>query len=126
MNPETEALINNYLADETKLYQDWYTGLMPSQDSQYTKTVSAIPPLSELKKSLVGWLEQEGPSFKAKLCEQYSNKRQLLRSQESLLIAAIADSLTVVYAGVPNNSVALAVILVSEKHLDRICDVKID
>jgi hypothetical protein len=39
-----------------------------------------------------------------------------------MLIAGVADSLSVVFVGVPINLVAVATILVSEKHLDRICN----
>ncbi len=42
--------IEAYLADETKLYQDWYVGLTQTEDNKYTKKVGVIPPLDELKK----------------------------------------------------------------------------
>ncbi len=46
--------------------------------------------------------------------------RKQFQNQEALLIAGVADSLS--FVGIPINILALATILVSEKHLDRICN----
>ncbi len=42
---EQHALIEMYLADEAKCYEDWYTGLTQTEGSQYAQKVRAIPPL---------------------------------------------------------------------------------
>jgi hypothetical protein len=119
MNQEIENQINAYLSDETKLYQDWYTTLA---QTGATKQISTLPPLSELKQVFEQWLEQQKSIFTAKLCGEYCQKRQQLQEQESLLIAAVADILTVALIGMPVNSVAVAVILVTKKRLDKFCD----
>lgn len=122
MTPEIETKINKYLADETKLYQDWYTGLTQTEDTQYTKEVGVIPKLPELKKMCEGWIDQQTPVLKAKFCDSYCQKRQQLLNQETRLIAAVTDILTVTFAGFPINSIAVAVILVTTKHLDHLCE----
>jgi hypothetical protein len=119
---EQHALIEMYLADKTKLYQDWYTGLTQTEENQYTQKVGVIPPLDELKKMSLNWIKQQQESIKTKFCEKYCQTRQQFQNQETLLIAGVADSLSVVFVGVPINLVAVATILVSEKHLDRICN----
>jgi hypothetical protein len=73
MTPETEAKINEYLADETKLYQDWYLGLSQTEDSQYTQEVGVLPKLSELQKMCENWIKQQTPFIKESL---------MLRTQE--------------------------------------------
>jgi nitrate/nitrite-specific signal transduction histidine kinase len=123
MNNELASQINQYLFDETKLYQDWYTSLTQTEDSQYTKQVGVVPKLSELQKLCEGWINQQTPVLKAKVCEQYHQKLQQFNEQEeALLIAALADILTIIFAGMPVNCVAVAVILVTKNYLKRICD----
>ena len=122
MTPETEAKINEYLADETKLYQDWYLGLCNTEDSQYTQEVGVLPTLSELEKMCENWIKQQAPFIKKNFCPPYCQKLQQYQNQEVWLIAMVADILTVTFAGVPVNFVAVAVILVTKKHLDKLCD----
>lgn len=119
MNQEIETQINDYLSDETKLYQDWYTALA---QTGATKQISTLPPLSELKQVFEQWIEQQKPILTAKVCGEYCQKRQQYQSQEPLLIAAVADMLAVVLIGMPINSIAVAVILVTKKRLDQFCD----
>ena len=122
MTSAIETKINEYLADETKLYQDWYAGLTQSEESQYTKQVGVTLKLLELKKMCDGWFEQQAPVFKEKLCPPYCQKRQEYQNQETLLIAVMADILTVTFTGMPFNFVAVAVILVTTKRLDKLCE----
>jgi hypothetical protein len=122
MTPETEIKINEYLADEAKLYQDWYTGLIKTEDTKYTKEVGILPELPALKEMFEGWIKQQAPILKAQLCDWYCQKRQEYQDQETWLIAAMADILTITFTGVPINSVAAAVILVTTKRLDQFCE----
>jgi hypothetical protein len=119
MNNELASQINQYLSDETKLYQDWYTGLTQTEDSQYTKQVGIIPDLSKLKKLCEDWINQHLPILKENLCLKV---QQLEGQEQSKLVATVADVLTVIFPGIPMNRLAVSVILVSKKHLKRICD----
>jgi hypothetical protein len=122
MNPEIEAQINDYLSDETKLYQEWYSGLRSTDKSQYTKQVSVIPPLAELKHLCESWINQQKPVLQNKLCPSYCQRLQQLQEHEPLLIAAIADILTIAFTGIPLNSIAVAVILVTINYLEQFCE----
>jgi hypothetical protein len=82
---EKQALIEMYLADETKRYQDWYTGLTQTEDSQYTQKVGFIPPLDELKKMCLNWIEQQQESIKTNFCDKYCQMRKQFQNQETLL-----------------------------------------
>ena len=119
---EQHALIELYLADEAKLYQDWYTALTQTEGTEYTQKVAVIPPLAELKKLCFNWIEQQQASLKTPFCEKYAQIRKQFQNQETLLIAGVADSLSVVFTGMPINLLAVATILVSKKHLDQICN----
>lgn len=119
MNNELASQINQYLSDETKLYQDWYTGLTQTEDSQYTKQVGVVPKLEELQKLFDGWINQHLPILKENLCIKL---QQLEGDEESKLIATVADVLTVIFPGIPMNRIAISVILVTKNYLKRICD----
>ncbi|HIE00605.1 MAG TPA: hypothetical protein EYP59_10000 [Thiotrichaceae bacterium] len=118
---EQHALIEMYLADEAKCYEDWYTALTQTESSQYAQKVRAIPPLDDLKKLCLNWIKQQQASITNQFCEKYAQIRKQFQNQETLLIAGVADSLSVVFTGVPINLLAVATILVSEKHLDQMC-----
>jgi len=122
MIPQIETKINEYLADETKLYQDWYAGLTQTEESQYATEVGVDLKLPALKEMYEGWFKQQMPVFKQKLCPPYCQKRQEYQNQETLLIAALADILSVTLTGIPINSVAAAAILVATKRLDNLCE----
>jgi len=124
MNSKDKKLqIDNYLSDEEKLYQDWYTGLFEtSKDAQYTSEVGIIPNFDELKQFFEEWFNNQKDKLK-KLCIDYDycQKRQQ-QNQQALLIAGVADGLTSVVVGIPVNFLATAAILVAGKYLDRLCD----
>jgi len=121
---DKELQIDDYLSNEDKLYQDWYTGLFEtSKDAQYTSEVGIIPDFDELKQFFEEWFNNQTEKLK-KLCVDYDycQKRQQQNNQQTLLIAGVADSLTTILVGIPVNFVAVATILVSGKFLDRLCD----
>ena len=121
MNQKIESQIKVYLADETLLYCDWYQGLTQTDEDQYTQQVGVMPELPALKEMCENWIKQQKPVFKEKLCEPYCQKKQQFQEQKTLLIASVADILTVTFTGIPINFVAVAVILVTKKHLDKLC-----
>jgi len=122
MASEITSTIEEYLADETKRYQAWYTELTQSGDSQYTTPVSVLPELSELKQLFETWIKQKESMIASKVCETYCMKKHELNDKKTLLIAAIADSLSFAFTGIPINVIAVVTILVTENYLDRICE----
>ncbi|MEK8020617.1 MAG: hypothetical protein VSS75_027435 [Candidatus Parabeggiatoa sp.] len=77
----------------------------------------------EIETQIKGYLADEAKLYqKEKLCPPYCQKRLEYQDQETWLIAAMADILTVSFTGVPINSVAVAVILVTTKRLARFCE----
>ena len=118
MDQKIESQVNEYLSDETKLYQDWYTGLF-QEGEQYATQVGVIPDFAEIKRLFEKWFNKQRSALKG-LCGDYCQKKQE-KLQEPLLIASVVDGLTVL-VGIPFNIVAVATILVLGKFLDRLCD----
>ncbi len=122
MNPEIEIKIREYLADETKPYRDLPTGLIQIEGIQDTKKNGFVPKLPQLKDMFENWIKQQTPTIKKKLCSLYRQRRQEYQDQDILLIAGLADGLSVTFALMPVNVLAVAVILVTTKCLDRLCE----
>jgi hypothetical protein len=116
MNIETK--IENYLSDESKTYQDWYTGL---NQEEHTTKVGVIPDADELKILFEQWFNQYKNALK-KICDGYCQVRQKLQNKKPLLIAALADLLTTALGGIPVNVAATATILITEGFLDSLCN----
>ena len=114
MNNELESKIQTYLVDEAKLYQDWHSGINPPKKDPYTTPVSVSLEPDVLKKQFEKWFRQQRDKLQ-QLCEVYCEKRQQFSCQEPLLIAAVADSLTAIFVGIPMNVAATATILSGEK-----------
>lgn len=51
----TDDLINLYLADETKLYQDWYASIQPLPTDPDTTQFGINESLEELKQRFIRW-----------------------------------------------------------------------
>jgi hypothetical protein len=123
MDREIESQIENYLSDETQLYHDWYIGVTQTQtdSKQYLTPVGIVPGLDEIKRLFEKWFGKQRNTLK-RVCGEYRQKRKQIQEHESLLIAGVADVLTVIFAGTPVNIAAVATILVVGKYLDRLCD----
>jgi hypothetical protein len=123
MDSKIELQINDYLSNEDKLYQDWYTGLFEtSEDAQYTTEVGVIPDREQLKQLFEKWFNNQKEKLK-QLCVDYDycQKRQQ-HTQPSSLIALVSDGVSIILGSTPVNLAALATILVAGKFLDRLCD----
>ncbi|MEK8017791.1 MAG: hypothetical protein VSS75_013040 [Candidatus Parabeggiatoa sp.] len=122
MDSKIELQIENYLSDEDKLYQDWYTGLFEtSEDAQYTTEVGIIPERDKIKQFFEKWFNNQKDKLK-KLCVDYDYCQKRQQSQQSSLIAFVADGVSIILGSMPVNVVSLATILVAGKFLDRLCD----
>ncbi|RKZ51810.1 MAG: hypothetical protein DRR16_07275 [Candidatus Parabeggiatoa sp. nov. 3] len=122
MDSKLELQIDNYLSDEDKLYQDWYTGLFEtSEDAQYTTEVGIIPDRDKIKRFFEKWFNNQKDKLK-KLCVDYDYCQKRQQSQQSSLIAVVADGVSIILGSMPVNVAALATILVAGKFLDRLCD----
>ncbi len=122
---DNESKINNYLADTSKLYQDWYTGFNPSEDdNQYTTPVGIqIPPSDQIKKLFYQWFNKNKKLLREKLCDkwEYCHKKADFSKNQTQYIAYLADTLTIIL-NIAVNTIATATILHVEKYLDHLCE----
>ncbi|MDM8558751.1 hypothetical protein [Candidatus Parabeggiatoa sp. HSG14] len=126
MDSKRESQIENYILNEDKLYQDWYTGFnqSKSEDNQYTVQVAvSIPSTDKVKELFDNWFNGNRNLLKDKICGEwgYCQKKEDFSQHEAQSIALLADFLTVILV-IPVNSIATAIILRVGKYLDHLCE----
>jgi len=125
MNEEEKyAKISEYLADETKLYQDWYGDFnqAETESKQYTRQVGFVPEPEKIKLFFEQWFKEQDQLFKEKICDdwRYCERSHEFKDNQSNFIAMLADILTLILV-IPVNSIATATILYTEKRLNSFC-----
>jgi len=114
------ALIETYLMDETKMYQDWYQGLQQGlSESSMIPFSAELPSNESIIKRLQAWFDQYKDLLTTKICGEWEYRRKKTESQsKKFLISALADALTVF--GIPS-ALATSAWLVIKGRLDNIC-----
>ncbi len=115
-------LVNIYLADETKLYQDWFQN-MNANDDQDVIEFAEFPSLESLKKRFNDWLESQKLALKQKICVEwdYTHKKKIFENKEDLIIAVSMDCLVVGFGVPTTNTLTIAAILVMNGYLKNLC-----
>jgi phage anti-repressor protein len=118
---ETEEIIQIYLTDETKRYQDWFQALNPSDDD--TVPFAQLPALPILKKRFKKWFEAQRPFLHQKICQDwgYANQKKKFQQKQSFIIALSIDCLAIALSLPTTNTIAIATILVAEDYLEELC-----
>ena len=123
----TDDLINVYLADETKLYQDWYASVQPQSADPDTTQFGIKESLDELKQRFIQWLQNsiEKDSQRLQLLkDQLCKKWLVLKKHESasVLVQLVSDILTKLKLPFLLNPLPVATILVlSDVFLTDLC-----
>ncbi len=124
MNTNTIAFqVNDYLADNDKLYQDWYQGLSSPTTETSTVQYARLPSVAAIKSSFQQWFEENEVWLRQKICVEwdYPRKRQESQTSEMLVIALTADGLTALLPIPVAATLATVTILVVENRLDVLC-----
>ena len=87
---QAEQTLKGYLADETKLYQDWYNAFYPPEGD--TDLLEFAHPLSlnALKNLLKKqWFEQQRDNLRQIICEKwgYAKKKAAFKNKQALINA---------------------------------------
>jgi hypothetical protein len=116
MVQEQQALIDAYLLDEAKLYQDWYQEISQAKHESYVVPYAISPPsLEEIKQRFKNYFLEKQAFFKQEICIEWDYPRKIKEyGKVTLLIAALADYF--VAAGL-----ATITVLVLEGYLDSLC-----
>ena len=119
----TDDLINVYLADETKLYQDWYASVQPQSADPDTTRFGINDSLEELKQRFMAWWRhsietdsQRLQLFKDKVCKKWLELKD--HERVHVLIAIVLDGLASLHLP---HSVPVATILVTTGYLSHFC-----
>ena len=116
-----EQSINNYLQDETKLYQDWYESF--SEQDANTVQFSTNFSLDTLKKRFNQWFAKHRETLRHKICVEweYPKKKSTFESKEAMIIAISVDCLAVALSLPTTNVITVGAILVVDGYLDKLC-----
>ena len=123
----TDDLINLYLADETKLYQDWYASIQPRPTDPDTTPFGINESLEELKQRFMAWWRHsiEVDSQRLQLLkDQLCKKWLVLKKHESasVLVKLVSDVLAKLKLPFLLNPLPVATILVlSDVFLTDLC-----
>ncbi|HEC85855.1 MAG TPA: hypothetical protein ENI48_11525 [Thioploca sp.] len=123
MDQTQQALIETYLADETKLYQDLFQGLNPQTGDSSTIQFASLPSIAAIKLRFQKWFEANQDWLQQKICVEwgYSRKKNGFQTTEMLVVALTADGLTAALPIIPTATLAAMIILVGERYLDNLC-----
>jgi hypothetical protein len=123
MNKTQQALIETYLADETKLYQDWYQAFYPPEGDTDTMPFGSSFSLEMLKKRFQQWFEKQQEILQRKICQEweYPKKKAQFKNKEALIIAISVDCLAIMLSLPTTNLLTVATILVADGYLDKLC-----
>ena len=123
MNETQQALIDSYLKDEIKVYQDWYQAVYAPESD--TDTVAFAPSFSleTLKKRFNQWLEKRREMLRYTICDEweYPKKKSAFANKEAMIIAISVDCLAVALALPTTNVITVGTILVVDGYLDDLC-----
>jgi hypothetical protein len=114
------ALIETYLVDETKMYQDWYKGLQQGQSESSMIPFAAELPLNEsIIKRLQVWFDEYKDFLITEICIKWEYQRKKSESKSrKFFISALADALALL--GIPS-ALAGSCWLEVKGYLDHIC-----
>jgi len=123
----TDDLINLYLTDETKLYQDWYASIQPQPADPDTTPFGIKESLDELKQRFIQWLQNsiEKDSQRLQLLkDQLCKKWLVLKEHESasVLVKLVSDVLVKLKLPyLPNPLPVAAILVLSDVFLTDLC-----
>jgi len=123
MDKTQQTLIDTYLADETKRYQDWYQAFYPPDGDTDTAKFGPPSSLGTLKKRFKQWFEKRRELLRHKICEdwEYPNKKSAFENKQALIIAISVDCLAVTLSLPTTNVLTVGTILVVDGYLDQLC-----
>jgi len=120
---QTEQLVEEYLSNKTKLYQDWYKGLQQLEEDSDTELFA--PPSSEkgIRERFKIWFAENKERLREDICIKwgYSGKKDQFQKRSLLIISISVDCLAVAFLIPATNTITTATILVVDDYLDELC-----
>lgn len=129
-----EQRIAEYLADEEKLYQDWFIAVSQPQSRETTIPVGVRDSLTELKQRAKTWFQQNQNILKGIVCQRRSDTDQktlcerwrAVRQVEHFhvkqeIIVALTVDITLAPLFHPYHTVVVITVLAVNRYLDILC-----
>lgn len=120
-----DAEARSLLEDPDEALRRWYQTFMAPANSESTLTGGPLPALGQIGNIFDQWFDRRRADLRLLLCEKLRYARLHEHGRESLEIATIALVSTVLvsshFVG-QADPVATAVLLISRRSLDRLCD----
>ncbi len=133
---EQTQRINNYLNDETKLYQDWYQQIFPPSDNADSEAIAKMPSVAELKTMAKQWWQRlygKNKTVVRKLfcktplrngetaCVWWKRIRDVSHESRDLIIAIMVD-LALAPIIHPSHVEVSVTVMVTNHFLDMVCE----
>lgn len=118
MNQEKQRKIEEYLADEDKLFSDWYHSLGNPDFDPDIQPVGIKP--EKIKKVFEDWFQGNKKTLKTGICNDW---HELMKQDVVLhsMIAMLAQTIETLHFQVPVHGLAVAAILLTKEYMERLC-----
>ncbi len=120
MNQKKQRKIEEYLADEDKLFGDWYRGLgQPDYDPDMIPVGTSLK-TEKIKKIFEDWFQGNKKTLKAGICNDWHG---LMKNDMVLhsMIAILAQTIETLHFQVPVHGIAVAAILLTKGYIEQLC-----
>ncbi len=110
---EQQALITLYLADETKLYQDWF--------AIYNSQTAEQQSLESLKKCFNIWFDSQEKALRKVICNEWNYDEKKSADKFTLITTIATNYLLVTYDFSADSTLIISTILVVDGYLEKLC-----
>ncbi len=123
MEKTQQTLIDSYLRDEIKVYQDWYQEFYAPESDSDTVAFAPSFSLETFKKRFNQWFEKRREMLRHKICDEweYPKKKGAFENKQAIIIAISVDCLAVALSLPTTNVIMVGTILVVDGYLDKLC-----
>jgi hypothetical protein len=93
MDQAQQALLETYLSDSTKLYEDWYKSINQPEEDSETVPYGFLPSKDEIKERFDNWFGEKEEFLRRKICQEwdYPSKRAKYQTKQLLIIGLVMD-----------------------------------
>ena len=113
------------IEDPDEALQRWYQAFMAPANDESTLTGGPLPPLSQIGEIFDQWFERRRADLRAVLCQKLRYVKLQPHKREALeitTVAVVSAALLSSHLAGQIDPVATAVLLMSRRSLDRLCD----
>ncbi len=117
--------VQGLMADPDGALRQWYQTFMAPANDESVLTGGPIPPLGQIGEIFDQWFERRRDDLRTTLCDKLRYAKLESRRRETIeisTVAVIAAALISSHLAGQIDPVATAVVMMSRRSLDRLCD----